>query len=273
MESYNYLNDAIGINFSKASDYKICNKEKVCLIKATICGKCYRDPDRYSSRLYEDMSKKFELKSIKRKGKLYLTYKETDEQDNNYDFSTDYIGPSRYWALKFLGGDVSKIANTIGDFLSVTRTIGGHVFWPAHKVDNKNTINQARGGNGMYDRFDITLAELKHYFKIRIECYESKNDSYLFYEPLYDAFKRYDWFFRKYKNFNNFIKYMKLDMFLYEDEVINLVNTNIEDENYEILKYEKNENINNNFFKPKDYENYIKNCKILILKRTKSIEK
>lgn len=52
----------------------------------------------------------------------------------------------------------------------VTRTIGGHVFWPAHRVDNKNTINQARGGKGIYDRFDITLAELKHYFKIKIEC-------------------------------------------------------------------------------------------------------
>ena len=272
MESYNYLNDTIGINFSKASDYKICNKEKVCLVKATICGKCYRDPDTYSSKLYEDMSKVFNLKNIKRNRKFYLTSNETYEQEIKCDMSTDYIGPSRYWALKFLSGDVSKIANTIGDFLLVTRTIGGHVFWPAHRVDNKNTINQTRGGNGIYDRFDITLAELKHYFKIKIECEVKKTNEYLFYQPLYEAFIRYDSFFRRYKNFNNFICCMKLGMFLHKDEVINLVDTtNIEEGKYVILKDEKTKTINNDFFKPKDYENYIKNCKYLILKRTKLI--
>lgn len=50
MESYNYLNDTIGINFSKTSDYKICNKEKICLVETTaICEMLSKDPDRYSS--------------------------------------------------------------------------------------------------------------------------------------------------------------------------------------------------------------------------------
>lgn len=65
---------------------------------------------------------------------------------------------------------------------------------------------------------------------------------------------------------------MKLGMFLHKDEVINLVDTtNIEEGKYVILKDEKTKTINNDFFKPKDYENYIKNYKYLILKRTKLI--
>ena len=65
---------------------------------------------------------------------------------------------------------------------------------------------------------------------------------------------------------------MKLGMFLHKDEVINLVDTtNIEEVKYVILKDEKTKTINNDFFKPKDYENYIKNYKYLILKRTKLI--
>ena len=65
---------------------------------------------------------------------------------------------------------------------------------------------------------------------------------------------------------------MKLGMFLHKDEVINLVDTtNIEEGKYVILKDEKTKTINNDFFKPKNYENYIKNCKYLIFKRTKLI--
>ncbi|WP_054741243.1 hypothetical protein [Cellulosilyticum ruminicola] len=52
---YNYLNDAMNIEFSNADEYKICDCNKKCKDRVTICGECYQDPDAISYKLYEDM--------------------------------------------------------------------------------------------------------------------------------------------------------------------------------------------------------------------------
>lgn len=262
----NYLDDAIGIHFTNPAEYAICSDEHLnCRERATICGKCYQDPDLVSKQLYNDISQYFtfdekKLNSKCSRGFLYLAFDKIYE----HELSTDYIGPSRAWAKKYLSGNLPEKSSIIGDFLLASRTIGGHVFWPAHQVDRKNTINQVRGGSGIYDRFDITLAELKHYFETQIECEKNqRKDNFLLYQPLYDAFKRYAWFFSEYQTFENYIEKMKLDMFLHRGDVFSLVDSNVEKEDYVP--------INRNSFIPQKYENYIRNCKHLILKRTNMI--
>lgn len=264
----NYLNDAMGIDFTKAEEYTICSDEHLnCKTRptkcgrATICGKCYQDPDKVSKQLYDDISKNFEFNDQPLqvgKKNLILTFDDKKE----HEMSTDYIGPSRAWGCKYLKGDLADVSAKIGDFLLVSRTIGGHVFWPAHQIENKNTINQVRGGRGIYDRFDITLAELKHFFETQIE--NKKVDAEpLFYGPLYEAFGRYKWFFEEYEKFDNYVNKMKLNMFLHEGNVFSLVDSNVEQEEY------KDIDINN--YEPRNYEQYINNCKNLIKERTDMI--
>ena len=80
--------------------------------------------------------------------------------DSDYLMSTDYIGPSVYWARyrKISDGNIIK-------FLSICRTIGGHMAWPrGREVFVK--INSARAGKaGLYDRIDWTLALIKIYYE------------------------------------------------------------------------------------------------------------
>ena len=65
-QKYNYLSDAMDSsgNYSyNPDDYKYCDDSKInCSIKATIRGQCYKDPDSYSEKLYEDFAKLTKLK-------------------------------------------------------------------------------------------------------------------------------------------------------------------------------------------------------------------
>lgn len=77
--------------------------------------------------------------------------------------SSDYIGPSVHWANE-QGISDEKIT----EFLSVCRTIGGHMVWPRGRditYDGTQTINCARAGNrGVYDRIDWTLLLIKMFY-------------------------------------------------------------------------------------------------------------
>lgn len=258
---YNYLNDAMGIVFARAEQYHICECSRSnCAVRATICGKCYKDPDAVSQKLYEDMRDKFQnilgadTEMVRRGKQWYIKMNGLYERE----LSTDYIGPSRAWAMKYLRGNDKEKTKIIGDFLLATRTIGGHIFWPAHQIDKQNTINQVRGGAGIFDRIDITLAELKNY-------YETKGTgTFCYYEPLYKAFQRYQWFFEIYGTFSNYIGKMKLDDFLYEGKVISLLESDLgEGRRQPLVKCAS--------YAPNDYELYIKNCKEVILARTNRI--
>ena len=97
----------------------------------------FKDPDRYSKRLYKDL--------------MYIW--ENLPHDERY--SPDFIGANRTQA-HCIGLDDKEIAK----YLKTQRTIGGHILFP---VLPYVSINQARGRN-MLDRFDFTLAELREYF-------------------------------------------------------------------------------------------------------------
>jgi hypothetical protein len=92
----------------------------------------------------------------------------------------------------------------IEDFKSVGSTMGSRILFPANKVDQKLTINVARGLHPrLKDRFDFTL-----------ECVR------LFYEdqpsPLTSAFTRYREFFNLFETFEGYV-----DFFLLQDLVQN----------------------------------------------------
>ncbi len=90
-------------------------------------------------------------------------------------------------------------------------TIGSYTIFPSKKINNKMTINQARGINArILDRFDLTL-----------ECIR------LFYEnedsPLSSVFLRYQDFFNLFCDFKGYV-----DFFLFQDLV---------SEDYSSVKY------------------------------------
>ena len=87
-------------------------------------------------------------------------------------------------------------------------TIGAYTLFPKNKIDNKFTINQARGVNSFIDdRFDLTL-----------ECIR------LFYagqqSPLQDTFLRYKNFFDLFYNFKGYIDFFLLNDLVDENENI-----------------------------------------------------
>lgn len=101
---------------------------------------------------------------------------------NDYLLSTDYIGPSIWWAER-----AGLSQGEIVEILNVGQTIGGHIAWP--RGGGKNTINQARGGEKtFYDRIDWTLYLLKIYF----EMDRKKDDVIRFLEDNHtaDEYKR-----------------------------------------------------------------------------------
>jgi hypothetical protein len=87
-------------------------------------------------------------------------------------------------------------------FYELACTIGSYCVFPAKKVDNKNTINQARGMNVLIkDRFDLTLECIRRYYK---------NEE----SPLYQDLKRYNEFFMLFADFKGCC-----DFFLLQDLV------------------------------------------------------
>ena len=142
----------------------------------------------------------------------------------------------------------------------VSRTIGGHVFWPAHQVEKKPTINQAR--RWVCERFDITLAELQNYLS------NAKNA--LYHKGLYDTFKRYETFFEDYfqKRFDNYINALNLSMFICDNKVISLVKSDIENKHIEFM--DKKDKLG--FENDTSFRKYIKNSIYLIENRTKIFE-
>lgn len=101
--------------------------------------------------------------------------------------------------------------NQIKEFYDLGNTIGGYIIFPSNKIDNKFTINQARGiHQEIKDRFDLTLECIRLW-------YLNKGS------PLYDHIERYRNFFELFVDFKGYI-----DFFLLNDLV---------DEKYEHIKF------------------------------------
>jgi len=103
---------------------------------------------------------------------------------------------------------IKQIPNEVNELFDIGSTIGAYTLFPKNKIDNKFTINQARGVNSLIDdRLDLTL-----------ECIR------LFYEeqqsPLYDTFIRYKNFFDLFENFKGYIDFFLLNDLVDENENI-----------------------------------------------------
>tara|TARA_Y100000588_G_C14023528_1_gene825343 strand:- start:23 stop:514 length:492 start_codon:yes stop_codon:yes gene_type:complete len=86
----------------------------------------------------------------------------------------------------------------INSFFSVCSTIAGYIIFPSKKIDNKMTINGARGVNHkIQDRFDLTLECIRRFY--------SKKPS-----PLSDPLTRYSQFFNLFNDFEGYINFFLL---------------------------------------------------------------
>jgi hypothetical protein len=86
----------------------------------------------------------------------------------------------------------------INDFLYITHTIGGYIIFPCNKINNLQTINQVRGTcEKINDRFDITLECIRRFYN---------NET----SPLEETLKRYDDYFKLFKDFKGYCNFFLL---------------------------------------------------------------
>ena len=93
-------------------------------------------------------------------------------------------GKPKLAKMKIMKDIVSQFSTQdIKRFYSLASTIGAYIIFPSNMIDNKMTINAARGVNKyIKDRFDLSLLCIKYY-------YEGKDN------PIADVLKRYSFFF------------------------------------------------------------------------------
>lgn len=135
-----------------------------------------------------------------------------DKVKPKYRLSSDYIGPSVYWAKE------SKLDDTkIIDFLNVCRTIGGHIVWP--RGGEGETVNQARGGeSSFYDRIDWTLFLVKQYYDHQLDRNSTKDflkqkfetDTCDRCDSVLKAIENYKTWFEEFSGFSSFCDQFKL---------------------------------------------------------------
>ena len=112
--------------------------------------------------------------------------------------SSDQIG-STYSNVKKMSHIVGQVSQDEMDYFSNIRaTIAGHAIFPARKIDNKMTINGARGVNHkIQDRFDLTLECIRrHYLNQQ--------------SPLTDVLERNANFFKLFYDFKGYVDYFLL---------------------------------------------------------------
>lgn len=94
---------------------------------------------------------------------------------------------------------ITQIQSEVDELYEIGSTISSFLIFPNNKIDNKHTINQARGVNNFIDdRFDLTLECIRLY-------YLGKES------PLYETLLRYKHFFDLFGNFAGYIQFFFLD--------------------------------------------------------------
>ena len=116
--------------------------------------------------------------------------------------SSDQIGNTYSYVKKMLHIVEQIPMDEMDYFESLRATIAGHAFFPAKRIDNKMTINGARGvSHKIQDRFDLTLECIRRFYLGE----ES---------PLTDVLQRNGQFFQLFYDFKGYV-----DFFLYQDLV------------------------------------------------------
>ena len=116
--------------------------------------------------------------------------------------SSDSIGHT-YVRAKKMSHIITEINHEeLKSFFSTCSTIGAYIIFPAKRINNKMTINGARGVNyKIQDRFDLTLECIRRFYLNQPS-------------PLTDVLKRNSSFFELFVNFKGYV-----DFFLLQDLV------------------------------------------------------
>ena len=120
--------------------------------------------------------------------------------------ASDSIGHT-YKNVKKMKHIVDRIpSDQINSFYSLCSTVGAYVVFPSKKIENKMTINVARGMNHkIQDRFDLTLECIRRfYLKQR--------------SPLSDPLERYAQFFYLFDDFKGYVDFFLLQDMVKEDD-------------------------------------------------------
>ncbi len=169
-----------------------------------------KDPDFYSPTLrkYHQQlwskplpnGKKFILKDVFPKG--YLLH---ESQLGYFPMGSDSISHS-YTRVKSMEHVIKEIPNEdIESFFNTCCSIGGYLIFPRNRIDNKMTINGARGCNRkIKDRFDLTLECIR-----RLYANEKS--------PLSDVLERYHDFFKLFRDFRGYVDFFLLQDLVSED--------------------------------------------------------
>jgi len=94
---------------------------------------------------------------------------------------------------------IQQVPLEVEELFKKGSTIGAYIIFPNRKNGGKQTINQARGVNGLIDdRFDLTLECIRRYY-LGIDS------------PLYDTLLGYKSFFDLFQDFEGYIRFFLLD--------------------------------------------------------------
>lgn len=94
---------------------------------------------------------------------------------------------------------VQQIPDEVQEFFDICSTVGGYLIFPSNRIDNKPTINGARGMNNMIDdRIDLTLETIRRFYLGQTS-------------PLYDTLLRYSDFFNAFSNFVGYVDHFLLN--------------------------------------------------------------
>ena len=132
-------------------------------------------------------------------------------QLGEFYLASDSVIPTytRYVSMQRIINQLSEAENEA--FRTIGYTIGGMMLFPGNRIDNKQTINGARGFNGkIADRLDLTLECIRRHYRSQRS-------------PLAEAIGRYDDFFSLFGDFRGYV-----DFFLLHD----LVTTDVDQVNF-----------------------------------------
>jgi len=233
-------------------------------------GKNYRDPDKHSETLYQDLLKKWGFHDY---AKIEGSYKLIDSKGKRY--SSDFMGMSvQKLLLAYQKGYIT--VEEIITYLENTRILGGHMVWPVHALPTINTYRS----QCYNDRVDFLLEDIKNFYLEKELVISERFCQFLKESNPEKEFL--DSFGTGMDGFKKFIHTWKLEPFLYgyyvkdcnsEEyyQILCLTHSNLEESKILLIqkldghKYVENKNdINEKYF-----ANYFHNTKIAIQEREK----
>jgi len=169
-----------------------------------------KDPDKFSSTLREYHRRlwskplpdgaSFELKISKAKGYLFH-----QSSIGEFYLSSDAMMPS-YLNIKRMAAVLEQVPKSLPkEVQSQAYRIGGFIVFPGNRIDNKMTINGARGCNRKIgDRFDLTLECIRRHY--------AQQES-----PLSEVLQRYGYFFEIFRSFRDYTEFFHLQDLVSQD--------------------------------------------------------